>query len=133
MKALGLYVVTNKSPTPLSRVLLEKLTVTQLVKKLPAFYGPQSPLLYSQEPSTGPYPETCIQSTPSNGIFLRSILILSCHLRLVLRSGLFPSGFLVKILHVCLLSTCATFPTYPIRLDLFPLIFWELRPLSSLT
>jgi hypothetical protein len=31
-------IITNQ-PSPLSRVLLEKLTVTQLVKKFPAFYG----------------------------------------------------------------------------------------------
>jgi len=29
----------SKEMTPCSRVLLERLTVTQLVKKLPAFYG----------------------------------------------------------------------------------------------
>jgi hypothetical protein len=29
----------TKKPTPWSRVLLEKLTVTQLVKKLQVFYG----------------------------------------------------------------------------------------------
>jgi hypothetical protein len=34
-----------------------------------------------------------IQSTPSHPICLRSILILSTHLRLDLPSGLFPSGF----------------------------------------
>jgi hypothetical protein len=28
-----------KIPTPWSRVLLEKLTTTQLAKKFPAFYG----------------------------------------------------------------------------------------------
>jgi hypothetical protein len=34
-----------------------------------------------------------IQSIPSHPISLRSILILSTHLRLGLPSGLFPSGF----------------------------------------
>jgi hypothetical protein len=29
----------SSSPTPRSRVLLENLTVTQLVKKFPTFYG----------------------------------------------------------------------------------------------
>jgi len=37
--------------TPWNMVLLEKLTVTQLVKKFP------TSLSYSQEPVTGPYPE----------------------------------------------------------------------------
>jgi hypothetical protein len=45
----------------------------------------------SQEPSTGPYPEP-YQSNPLHPISLRSILILSTHLRLCLPSGLFPSG-----------------------------------------
>jgi hypothetical protein len=36
-----------------------------------------------------------IQSTPSLPISLRSILILSTHLRLGLPSGLFPSGYIL--------------------------------------
>jgi len=32
----------SRQLTPWSRVLLEKLTVTQLVKKFPAFYGTRS-------------------------------------------------------------------------------------------
>jgi hypothetical protein len=51
----------------------------------------------SQEPSTGPYTEP-YQSNPLHPIPLRSILILSTHLRLGLPSGLFPSGFPTNIL-----------------------------------
>jgi hypothetical protein len=40
-----------------SRVLLEKLIVTQPVKKFPTFYGTQRFITRSQEPVTGPYPE----------------------------------------------------------------------------
>jgi len=47
---------TNQ-PTPWSRVLLDKLTVTQLVKKFSAFYGPKGLSPSSQEPATGPYTE----------------------------------------------------------------------------
>jgi len=44
-------------PTSWSRILLEKLIVTQLVKKFPAFYWTQTFITVSQEPATGPYPE----------------------------------------------------------------------------
>jgi hypothetical protein len=54
---------------------------------------PESSLPCSQEPSAGPYPEpeqsNPIQSIPSHPISLRSVLILSTHLRHGLPSGLF--------------------------------------------
>jgi hypothetical protein len=43
---------------PFSRALLEKLIVTQLVKKFPAFYGTSRFLPCSQQPATGPYSKT---------------------------------------------------------------------------
>jgi hypothetical protein len=59
---------------------------------------PEGSLPCSQEPCTGPYPEpdrsSPYQSLP---ISLRSILILSIHLRLGLPSGLFHSGFPTNI------------------------------------
>jgi len=51
------YLLTY-SPTQWSRVLLEKLTSSQLVKKLPAFYGTRSSLPHSQVSATCPYPES---------------------------------------------------------------------------
>ena len=48
--------------TPWRRVLLEKLTGLQLVKKFPAFVEPKSPSPYPQVPATCPYPEP----TPSS-------------------------------------------------------------------
>jgi hypothetical protein len=48
---------------------------------------PECSLLYSQEPSTSPYPEPD-QTMPPHPISLRFILILSTHLRLGLPSGI---------------------------------------------
>jgi hypothetical protein len=49
--------------TPWSRVLLEKLISSQLVKKLPAFYGTLTFLPHLQDPATCPYPKPD-QSSP---------------------------------------------------------------------
>jgi hypothetical protein len=49
--------------TPCSRVFLEKLTGSQLVKKFPHFTKPQGSLPHTQVPATCPYPEPD-QSSP---------------------------------------------------------------------
>ena len=86
--------------TPWCRVLLDKLTDLQLVKKFPAFHGTRrfitalttvrhlSLSWASPIQSIYPHPTSC-----------RSVLILSTHLRLNLPSGLFPSGFPSKTHH----------------------------------
>jgi len=52
-----------KSHIPRGRALLEKLTVTLLVNKFPAFYGnPKFSLPFSQKPTTGPL----IQMNPAH-------------------------------------------------------------------
>ena len=91
--------------TPWCRVLLEKLTGLQLVKKFPAFHGTQwfitaltsvrqlSLSWASPIQSIYPHPTSC-----------RSILVLSIHLRLGLPSGLLPSGFPTKTLYTPLSS-----------------------------
>jgi hypothetical protein len=53
--------------TQYSRVLLEKLTSFQLVKKFPAFYGTQRSLLQFQVSTTCPYPKPA-QSSPYSHI-----------------------------------------------------------------
>ena len=86
--------------TPFWRVLLEKLTGLQLVKKFPAFHGTRRSItaltsvrhlfLSWANPIQSIYPQ------PTSWRF---VLILSTHLRLGLPSGPFPSGFPTKTLY----------------------------------
>jgi len=54
------YLLHTYLLTPCNRVLLEKLSGSQPVKKFPAFYHFmefEGSLLHSQEPATCPYPQ----------------------------------------------------------------------------
>ena len=100
--------------TPWCRVLLEKLTGFQLVKKFPAFYRTRrfitalTSVRHLSLSWTSP-----IHSTYPHPTSWRSILILSTHLLLGLPSGLFPSGFPTKTLYAPLSSPIrATCPAH---------------------
>jgi len=98
--------------TPRCRVLLEKLTGLQLVKKFPAFHGTRRfiTVLTSVRHLSLSWAKP-IQSTYPHPTSWRSILILSTYLRLGLPSGLFPSGFPTKTLYATLSSLKTT--THP--------------------
>ena len=91
--------------TPWCRVLLEKLTGLQLVKKFPAFHGTRRFItaLTSVRHLSLSWANP-IQSTYPYPTSWRSILILSTRLRLGLPSGLLPSGFPTKTLYTPLSS-----------------------------
>jgi len=78
-------------PTPWRRVSLNKLIVPQLDKQLPAFYGTRRFVTaFTSARHLSLSWATLIQSILPQLTSLRSILILSSHLRLGLPSGLLP-------------------------------------------
>jgi hypothetical protein len=84
-----------------SWALLEELSIVQPLKNRPAFYGTRRfntvfTIALHWCLSWAIY----LQSTTSHPISLRSILILSTHLRPGLPSGLFPSGLPTNILYI---------------------------------
>ena len=86
--------------TPWCRVLLEKLTGLQLVKKFPTYHGTRRFIAAL----TSVRHLSLSWASPIHSIYphptsWRSILILSTHLRLGLSSSLLPSGFSNKTLY----------------------------------
>jgi len=87
-------------PTPWCRVLLEKLTGLQLVKKFSAFHGTRRFITaHKSVRHLSLSWASPIQSIYPHPTSRRSIPILSTHLRLGLPSGLLPSGFPTKTLY----------------------------------
>ena len=86
--------------TPWCRVLLEKLTGLEPVKKFPAFHGTRRSIIaFTNVRYLSLYWASPIQSIYPHPTSWRSILILSTHLRLGLPSGLLPSDFSSKTLY----------------------------------
>jgi len=99
------YLITH-SLTPYSTVLLEKLTVSQPVKKFPTFYETRWFITtFTSARQLSLSWASSIQSIPPHPTSWRSILIVSSHLRLGLPSGLFPSDSPTKTLYMPFLST----------------------------
>jgi hypothetical protein len=104
--------------TPWSRVLHEKLTGLQLVKKFPTFYGTRRFITaFTRARQLSLFWASSIQSTPPHPTSWRSILILSSHLRVGLPSDLFASGFPTNPVHNSSLPIRATCPVHLILLD----------------
>ena len=105
--------------TPWCRVLLEKLTGLQLVKKFPTFHGTRRFITaYTSVRHLSLSWASPVQSIYPHPTSWRSNLILSTHPRLGLPSGLLPSGFPTKTLYTPLSSPIhATCPAHLILLD----------------
>jgi hypothetical protein len=97
-------------------VLLEKLSIVQLLKNFPACYGIRRFItVFTRALHRSLFWARSIQSIPSHPIYLRSILILFTHLRLGLPSGLFPSGIPTNILYTFLFFPHSCYMPCPSR------------------
>jgi hypothetical protein len=110
-----------------SRVLLEKRTGPQLVKKFLSFYGTRRFITaFTRCRHLFLSWATSLQFMPVHPTARRSVKKkLSSHLLLGLRSGFFPSGFHTKTLYAHLLPhVCVTCPAHLILLDLITWIIF---------
>jgi hypothetical protein len=107
--------------TQWNRVLLEKLTGLQLVKKFPAFYGNRMFIAaFKNARHLSLFWASSIHFILTHATSWRSALILYFHLRLGLPIGIFPSGFPTKTLNTPL--PCTVHSTCPAHLIILGLI-----------
>ena len=113
------YLLITYLLTACSRILLEKITGFQLVKKLHVFYATRRFITaFTRARHLSLSWANSIQSIPPHPTSWRSISTLSSHLRLGLPSGLFPAGFPTRTLHTPLFSPIrATCSAHLILLD----------------
>ena len=114
------YVILTYLLTPWRRVLLEKLTGSQLFKKFPTFYGTRR-FITTFTSARHPVP-ILSQIDPAHVLtshFLKIYLNIILPFTPRLPSGLRPSGFPTKTLYTPPLSPIrVTCPVHPILLDL---------------
>jgi hypothetical protein len=118
-----------------SWALLEKSPIVQLLNKFPAFYGTQRFItVFTRALQWSLSWARSIQCIPSHPISLRSVLILSTHLRLGLSSGLFASGFPTKMLYSFLFSPFVlhVLPIHPPWLDHSNYTWWRVQVMKLL-
>ena len=109
--------------------VLEKLTVSQVVRKFLTFYANQLFITtFTRARHLFLFRARWIQSSFPIHISRWFLLMLFPHLRMGLPSGLFPSDFATKTLYVPLLSAIhTTCPTHLMSLDLIPEIIFRVR------
>ena len=112
---------------PRSKVLLEKLTGSQLVNKFPTFCGTRKFITaFTSARHLSVSWARSIQSMPPHHTYWWDNLILSCHLCLGLPCCLFPSGFPTNTLCAPLLyQIYAIEPTHLSLLYLVTLIIFD--------
>jgi len=121
--------------TPWIRVLLEKLIVTQLIKKFFVFWETRRSIItFTRAHHWSLSWGRCIQSTNSPAISLGSILILAFHLCLYLPHCLFTSGFWIKYLYAFPISPMHA--TCPVHLSPWlyhsSSIYWSMQVMKLL-
>jgi hypothetical protein len=105
--------VTQIQLTPWTWALLQKPPIAQQLKNFSAFYGTRRFIIvFTSALRRSLSCARSIQSIPPHPFSLRSILILSTHLRFGLPSGLFLSGFPTNILYAFLVSNIRTYKWY---------------------